>query len=577
MEEVKEFTWKVGGPAGFGIMSTGYIFEKMFSRKGYYVADGKHYPSLIQGGHNTYTVRVSSEKIYSLKMPIDILIALDENSIKLHLDEVVPGGFVVYDSGIFKKKDFDYEKEDVNFISVPLDELAKKVGAPKIVRNNVALGVSVALLNYDFSMLKEIITENFEPKGEKIVNFNIDAAKAGCDYIKEEYGDVPKIDIQPITAESKLLMSGNDGVYMGAIKAGCKFYAAYPMTPSSSLLHSFASAELDFNIVTKHAESEIAVINMAVGASFMGARAMVGTSGGGFALMNEGLAAAAMTETPIVVVLGQRPAPATGIPTYTEQGDMMYAVHAAHGEFPRVVMAPGDPSECFYMAGDALNLAEKYQIPVIILLDKFLAEHNFSSEGLDEDKIRIDRTSFIDRNEDIGGGRDYLRYKDTEDGVSPRVIVGLQDGVHLANTDEHDEYGFSEDSGKNRKKMMDKRFRKLRNLQKEVKGPNLYGPPDADTTLISWGSCKIPILEALKDLNHGQGKANLIHFNYLMPFPKKRFVELMKNVNKGIVVENNKTSQLSKLIRENTGIKIPDNILKYEGRQFFPEEIIEKL
>jgi 2-oxoglutarate/2-oxoacid ferredoxin oxidoreductase subunit alpha len=397
----------------------------------------------------------------------------------------MPEGFIVYDSNIFNNGDFNYQKPDINFIPVPLDKLTEKVGAPKIVRNNVAVGVSVALLNYDFGILKKIITENFQRKGVRVINFNVDAARAGYDFIKEKFQYIPEIEVEKIDRNSKLLLSGNDGIFLGAVKAGCKFYAAYPMTPTSPILHLFAAAEKNFSIVTKHAESEIAVMNIAVGASFAGVRAMVATAGGGFALMNEGLSGAAMTETPIVVVLGQRPAPATGLTTWTEQGDMLFAVHASHGEFPRVVMAHGDPEESFYLTKEAFNLAEKYQITVIIILDKFLAEHNFTSEELFQDKIKVNRGKLILENGDIEDRENYLRYKDTKDGVSPRVIFRLKDGVHIANTDEHDEYGFSEGSGENRTKMMDKRFRKLKNLVNEMKGPILYGSENAENTIIS--------------------------------------------------------------------------------------------
>ncbi|MBN1298572.1 MAG: 2-oxoacid:acceptor oxidoreductase subunit alpha [Actinobacteria bacterium] len=577
MAEIKAFSWKVGGPAGFGIMSTGLIFARIFSRKGYNVVDDKEYPSLIQGGHNVYSVRVSTEKIFSLLASVNILIALDEMTIDLHMNEVKKNGFIVYDSGIFIGRDFNYKKPDVNFLPVPFDRLIEKTGAPKIVKNNVALGVSVALLNYDFNMLKEVITENFKDKGQKIIDFNVSAAKAGFDFIMKEFTGIPKIHIKKNYSKKKLLLTGNDGIFLGALNAGCKFYAAYPMTPSSSILHSFAAAERDFNIVTKHAESEIAVINMAVGASFAGVRSMVATSGGGFALMNEGLAGAAMTETPIVIILCQRPAPATGLPTWTEQGDMLYAVHASHGEFPRVVMAPGDPEESFYMVQIAFNLAEKYQIPVIVMLDKFLSENNFTCTGLTRYKIKINRGKLIFAEEDIDNNEDYLRYKITDDGISPRAITGLRNGVHIANTDEHDEYGFSEESAENRKKMMDKRFIKLNAINKEIISPDLYGPKNADTTIISWGSCKMPILEAMKYLNTDKRIFNFIHFKYLVPFPVKAFKKFMKNVTRSAVIENNKTSQLSRLIMENTGIKINKQLLKYNGRQFLPEEIIKGL
>lgn len=576
MLKINEFSWKVGGPAGYGIMSMGLIFAKIFSRCGYYVVDDKEYPSLIQGGHNVYTVRVDTEKIFSLLRMVNILIALDEMSIDLHISEVNQNGLIVYDSSVSDTKDFKLKKSGINFIPVPFDKLIEEVGAPKIVRNNIALGVSVALLNHDLHVLNEIITESFQSKGEKIINFNLNAAKAGYDFIKKKFKDIPEIEIKQIRRKRKLLLTGNDAIFLGAVKAGCKFYAAYPMTPSTSILHSFAAAEKDFNIITKHAESEIAVINMAVGASFTGARSMVATSGGGFALMNEGLSGAAMTETPIVIALCQRPAPATGLPTWTEQGDMLYAVHASHGEFPRVVMAPGDPEEAFYMIQDAFNLAERYQLPVIIMLDKYLSENNFTCNRLIQNK-NINRGKLILDNDHIEDKENYLRYRYTGDGVSPRVIVGLKNGIHIANTDEHDQYGFSEENAENRKKMMDKRFIKLNYLIKEIRGPNLYGPKNAENTIISWGSCKIPILETMKYLNSNKGLYNFLHFNYLAPFPVKLFLQSMKNVRKSVIIENNKTSQLSKLILENTGVKIDSHILKYNGRQFFPEEILNEI
>jgi 2-oxoglutarate ferredoxin oxidoreductase subunit alpha len=335
--------------------------------------------------------------------------------------------------------------------------------------------------------------------------------------------------------------------------------------------------EKDFNIVTKHAESELAVINMGVGAAFAGVRSMLATSGGGFALMNEGIAAAAMTETPIVIVLCQRPAPATGLPTWSEQGDLMFAAHSAHGEFPRVLIAPGDPEECFYLTGDAFNLAEKYQVPVIILLDKFLSESHFTIDKLRPDKIKIDRGKIFFSSKDLKKSKEdrYLRYQVTDDGISPRTLPGIEGGLHIANTDEHDEYGFSEEGAANRKKMMDKRFAKLKKLSNDIKGPVIYGPEKAEVSIICWGSCKMPVLEAMEYLNSDSDRVNLVHFTYLLPFPEKAFSDAVKNSDKVIIAENNKTSQLSLLIRENTGISINDRIIKYNGRQFLPEDIIE--
>ncbi len=570
--KVSNLNWKIGGEAGSGILSTGNIFSKIFSKVGYFVVDNIEYPSLIRGGHNTFTARVNVEEIYSINSSIDILVALNKETIEMHQDEVTYGGYVIYDGGDYDIKEVADTRKDIDYISVPLLKIVSDIKASKVMINNVALGASVALLDYDMEVLKSVIRDVFKRKSKTIVDLNIKAAEFGYRFIKD-ISKTKAFELEIVKPSKKILITGNDAVFLGGVRAGCKFYAAYPMTPSSSILHSFASVENDFNIVTKHAEDEIAVINMAIGASFAGARAMVATSGGGFSLMNEGLGSAAMTETPLVVVLSQRPAPATGLPTWTGQGDMLFAIHSSHGEFLRVVMAPGDVQECFSCTGEAFNLAEKYQIPVIIMLDKHLSESHFSLDKLNYREISVERGKLIDNNKDVPD--DFLRYKNTEDGVSPRVVLGLEKGMHIANSDEHDEYGYSEEDAHNRKMMVDKRFKKVMDLISEIPPPSLYGPNDAEITLWSWGSCKGPILEALKSLNQKEKKANLIHFKYLYPFDSEFVGNLISKNSKNVVVENNKTSQLSKLIMMNTGHRIKNKILKYSGRQFLPEEIIK--
>jgi len=563
---------KIGGEAGYGIMSTGFMLSKVFAKKGYFVIDTNEYPSLIQGGHNTYTIRVSTNQIYSISKSLDILIALDKKTIDLHKEEVSYGGHIIYDEQDYSTEQIKKSRKDINYIAVPFTRIVNEIKAPKLMRNNVSLGAVVSLIDLSFDGLGTVIKENFLRKGEKVVNLNSRAAELGYKYIKEKLNNSLPYSLEIVKQKNKMLVTGNDAVFLGGVRAGCKFYAAYPMTPSSSILHSFASIENDYNIVTKHAESELAVVNMAIGASFAGARAMVATSGGGFSLMNEGLAAAAMTETPLVMVLAQRPAPATGLPTWTEQGDLLFAIHAAHGEFLRVVMAPGDPEECFYLTGKAFNLAEKYQIPVIILLDKYLSESHFAYEKFDASKIKVNRGKLITKSSETGD--DFKRYQKKADGISPRVVCGLEGGIHVANTDEHDEHGFSSEDANNRKEMMDKRFNKIKGLVKDITGPKVYGPPEAEITCWSWGSCKGPILEAMKTLNRDQKKINLVHFNHLYPFLVDPVMKIIKESNKNVIVENNKTSQLGKLIMMNTGLKINNRILKYSGRQFMPEEIV---
>ncbi|HEY4695815.1 MAG TPA: 2-oxoacid:acceptor oxidoreductase subunit alpha [Candidatus Hydromicrobium sp.] len=569
--KVLNLTWKIGGEAGFGIMSTGEIFSKIFAKKGYSVIDNNEYPSLIRGGHITYTVRVSSNEIFSINRDINILIALNEETIRLHQEEVTYGGYIVYDENDSDIGDIKKARKDINYIMVPFSKIISEFGAPKVMINNVSLGASVALLNYDLEILKNMIKDIFGRKGPEIVNSNIKSSELGYKYIKEKL-KINAYELEIVKPVSKMLVTGNEAVFLGAVRAGCKFYAAYPMTPSSSILNLFASAEGDYNIVTKHAEDEIAVINMAIGASFAGIRAMVATSGGGFSLMNEGISSAAMTETPIVIVLCQRPAPATGLPTWSEQGDMLFAVHSSHGEFLRVVMAPGDPEECFYLTGKAFNLADRYQIPVIIMLDKYLSESHFSYEKFDFKNITVDRGKLLVRSKDIGEG--YKRYLNTEDGISPRTVTGIEGGIHIANSDEHDEQGYSEEGAYNRKSMVDKRFKKIKKLIEEIPSPRIYGPTDAEITIWSWGSCKGPIIEAMNILNQKEKKVNLIHFTYLYPFDGESIEGIIEKSNKNVVVENNKTSQLAKIIMMNTGHRIKNKILKYSGRQFLPGEIV---
>jgi 2-oxoglutarate ferredoxin oxidoreductase subunit alpha len=569
--KVSNLTWKIGGEAGFGIMSTGTIFSKIFAKKGYSVIDNNEYPSLIRGGHNTYTVRISSDEIFSINRDINVLVALNEETVRLHQEEVVYGGYIVYDEETCEIEDIKKARKDINYIMVPFSKIISELGAPKVMINNVSLGASIALLNYDLDILKNMIKDIFGRKGPEVVSLNIRSSELGYKYIKEKL-KVNAYELEIVKPVSKMLVTGNDAVFLGAVRAGCKFYAAYPMTPSSSILHSFASVENDYNIVTKHAEDEIAVINMAIGASFAGIRAMVATSGGGFSLMNEGIGSAAMTETPIVIVLCQRAAPAIGLPTWTEQGDMLFAIHSSHGEFLRVVMAPGDPEECFYLTGKAFNLADKYQIPVIVMLDKYLSENHFTYEKFNYKDITVDRGKLLTRSKDIG--KEYKRYLNTEDGISPRVVTGLEGGIHIANSDEHDEGGYSEDSAYNRKIMVDKRFRKIKKLIEEIPSPKIYGPTDAEITIWSWGSCKGPILEAMNILNRKEKKVNLIHFTYLYPFDSETIEGIIEESNKNVVVENNKTSKLAKIIMMNTGHRIKNKILKYSGRQFLPGEII---
>ena len=558
-----DFTWKISGPAGLGIDTTGLIFSKAFSRGGYFVFDYTEFPSLIRGGRNTYQCRVSGEEIHSQNMPVHILVALSREAVDVNGGEVVDDGAIIYDSGRIK------ESIGKGF-GIPLAKLATESGGTDIMANNVALGASMALLGYEMKILNGVIEDIFRKKGNDIVRANVSSAKAGYDYVKKS-GKAFGVSAKKISGRRRHLITGNEATGAGAVAAGTKFYAGYPMTPTSKLLSYMIQHQKKFSFVSKQAHDEIAVVNTAIGAAFAGARAMVGTAGGGFALMSEGYGLAAMTETPLVIVVGQRPGPATGLPTWSSQADLRFVMHAHQDEFPRIVIAPGDQEECYRTVQEAHNIADRYQTPVILLTDKYLAESHKTVDKFPEDP-EIDRGEMA---ADADSG--YLRYKFTKTGISPRILPGTKGAIVVANSDEHRESGQSTEDGEMRSRMVEKRMKKLEEFKKELPGPKVYGDEAADTAIVGFGSVKGPVLEAMKILAKENVSAKFIHFVYVSPFPAQEALRLMKKCRRILSVENNYTSQFAGVIRENTGIEVSGSLLKYDGRPFYPEEIAKKV
>lgn len=562
--------WKIGGQAGYGIMSTGKFFAKICLRHHWYVFCYTEYPSLIRGGHNTYQVHAGREKIYSHKQNLDVLVALDETTVTENSPEIANNGILIYDPE--KIPNLKITGSNFALLAVPMNRISKEICGSELMKDTVALGASVAIYHGDLEILNEIIKEEFKEKGEDIINKNIRAAKTGFDLAlaaKLPFNDFLKLE--KIKGEEKILITGNEAAGLGVLSAGCKFYVAYPMTPATSILHLLAKQERNYQMIVKQAEDEIAVINMAIGASFAGVRSMCGTSGGGFALMNESLSFAGIAEIPLVIVLSQRPGPATGLPTWTGQGDLQFAINAGHGEFLRLVVAPGDAAETYEATINAFNLADRYQIPVIILLDKYLSESPHSIPILDAKDVKIDRGQIISQKE-LAKITEYQRYQFTENGISPRALPGTANGEHIANSDEHDEYGYSTESAAIRNKMAAKRLAKLPRLIKDLPEPKIYGNLNAKQTIICWGSTKMPALEALKDLP----EARVVHLQYVFPFPVEFFKKNIDPEN-SIVIEGNQTGQLKQLIKQQTGMDIEKTLLKYDGRPFYPEEIIDKI
>lgn len=570
---INKLTWKIGGKAGEGIMATGMIFSQVCSRSGLHVYDISEYPSLIKGGHNNLQVRVEDREIFSQVKGVNILIALNKETILLHKDELVDGAGIIYDSSeVIDRKEI---RDNIRLYPIPFNNIIKEIGAQMIMKNNVALGASIALIDYDFGIVEEVIRDNFKRKGNKIIDENTRAARAGYDFIKNNFKNDFEYKLEKAGKPGRMLLTGNDAICMGAINAGCKFYSAYPMTPASSILHFMAAQERRFNIVVKHTEDEISAINMAIGAGFTGVRAMTGTSGGGFCLMTEGYGLAGMLEVPMVIILSMRPGPSTGMPTWSEQGDLKFALNASQGDFPRPVLVPGDVEESFYLTQVAFNIAEKYQTPVIVLSDKNLAESHKSTEKFDEKKVPIDRGSYASPM-DLASSPDttfFKRFKYTENGVSPRTIPGMKKGIYTASSDEHDEEGNIKEDIDTRIKMMQKRARKMDALAKELKTPELVGPEDASITIIAAGSTKGPIKEAMILLEKEGIKMNFLQIVYLNPFPSEKVAKVIGYAKKTAVIENNFSGQLADIIKEKTGKDVDKRILKYDGRPFYPEEI----
>jgi 2-oxoglutarate ferredoxin oxidoreductase subunit alpha len=559
----------VGGEAGQGVQSVGAIMAKAFSRGGYHIFADQDYESRVRGGHNFFRVRISDTEVRAVCETVDILLALNQESIKLHRGEVGDGGVVVFDEE--KVKDV---QSDGGLFGLPLERLAEEKAGNKLVANSVALGAAMGLVAYDSEMLAGILREHFGV-GE-VGEGNVRAAMAGYEYALGNFKGQFKRSLHPLGDKKRMLINGNEGIALGAIAAGCTFMAAYPMTPVTPIMEYLAGKSAELGLVVVQPEDEISAINMIVGAAFAGARAMTATSGGGFCLMVEGLSLAGMTETPVVVVLGQRPGPAIGLPTRTEQGELQFALHAGHGEFPRAILAPATIEDAFWLTVKAFNLAEKYQVLVMILTDQHLASSYATAERFDLTQVKIDRGQLLSE-EEAGRLEEYKRHRITESGVSPRALP-LQGKVLVAtDSDEHDEEGHIIEDAATRNRMMLKRLRKLDGLAAEVAQPRVHKMAGAEITLVGWGSTYGAIKEAAALLQQDGVAANILHLNELWPFPAGPVSSALDAAGKSIVIENNATGQLASLIRAETGIKVTGSILKFDGRPFSPEYIVREL
>lgn len=578
---MKNFTWMIGGEAGFGIMTTGLAFAKIATRLGYHIFDYVEYPSLIRGGHNAYEVHVSEEELTHLAPTIDVLTCLNKETYEKHKSRLTKDSYVVYDNA-----EFEFEGE-AKKISVPFKKIMAEFKGQAVMRNTIAMGATLAVIGTPLEVFIKVIEEQFSKKGEEVVNFNRQFAKAGYEHVVNNDQDLAIKMIQRENIEAKLVLTGNDAFALGAVIADCRFYCAYPMTPSSTVLTTMAAWGGKTGMVVRHAEDEISVINTAIGASFAGARSAVGTSGGGFALMVESLSFSGVTEIPLVVFLAQRPGPATGMPTWTEQGDLLFAVHSGHGEFPKIVLAPGTVEEMVEMTTRAFNLADVYQMPVIILSDMYLSEGHKSMAKQYVDRLvadyKVDKGAILESLEvdpqAQGKAKSFLRYKVTENGISPRLVPGVPGYFYQANSYEHLEDGHTTEVAASRIAQVDKRAKKWSTyLTNDFQAPKVYGDIEsAETVFVSWGSNKGAVLQAQKKLAETGLKTAFIHFTYMYPLDRKKVADVFKHEKRYVLVENNSTGQFGKLLLAETGIELKEKILRYDGRAISAEYITSKL
>lgn len=579
---INDLAVMIGGRAGDGSLASGEILARVFAKMGLEVCTIKDFPSNIRGLPTNYTIRCGEHIFLSRKNQIDVLIALDEVAAERHAHELADNGVMIYDSSYGELKD-DLDKVSVNKYSVPMEKIAiDKLGGSsgRIFKNILALGVLGELIGLDNNIVRETIKEIFGKKGKDIVDKDYQAYKIGAEHFSTNFTKKDPYRLEKRKKKNRLFMSGDEAIGLGALASGCRFYAGYPITPATEIMEWCANIFPKFNGVVIQTEDEISAVHMVIGASYCGVRAMTGTSGPGASLMTEAVGLAAMTETPLVIMHGQRAAPGTGLPTKSEQSDIEHVLYSTHGDFPRIIISPGTIEEAFYFISKAFNLAETYQCPVIFLSEQVLCQNKKTVKELDLDKINIDRGKLL-KHSDLPGLKDYKRYQFSDDGISPRSIPSIENGIFEANSNEHDEYGGTSEDPENRIKMMNKRLMKLDVAKKDIIDPKIFGEKKGKIGIIGIGSTYGPIMEAIEYLEKQHFRIKYMQIRMLQPFPTeslKKFVDKCKRV---YVVENNATGQLSRQILFRLGIskyqKKFRRIIKYNGKSFRPDEIIKEV
>ena len=566
----KNFNWKIAGEAGHGVMLSSELMARAAKRHGMNAFNYLEYPSLIRGGHQTGQVFADFNHGYCQHRDLDVIVIYTQEGFEIHQDEITDNTIIIYNTNFGElKPDIEQRWED-QLYQLPLSTWAKDTAGTTLAANVVSLGVSAYVLGLDPDIFKQIIADQFAAKSQQLVEKNQQAFDLGYSQAEQTLESIKAIEPR---SDNQILINGNEAVGLGALAAGIQFYSAYPMTPATGLLHFLSDHKDEYPLVVKQTEDEIGAITEAIGASTAGVRAATGTSGGGFALMVEALSFAGMAEVPLVILEGQRTGPSSGVPTWTAQADLQFVLTAGHGDFPKVVLTPGSVEEHFQLAKQAFYLAEKYQLPVIILSDKYLLEsHQTMPEP--EPVHHNQRLSMVD-DDKLGSDTKYLRYQHTKNGISPRTLPGQEYGLQLTNSYEHDQWGFATEDAAEIKRAVDKRARKLETLESELPKPQLLGPKQAETTMVGWGST-VNVLRELLELAP-EGSVNVIHLPCLLPFPAEKFRQLAEQASKLVMVEGNQSGQGESLIRQETGVEMDDYIRRYDGRPFYAEDLLQYL
>ncbi len=575
--KITDISVMIAGMAGDGVLFTGNVLAKILKRQGWWVSTYKDFPSNIRGEPTNYTIRASLDKISGQADDIEVFMAFDCGAIVEHADKTAKGGILLCD-GVGLPQRTPSRIGDRTYHIFPLRKLAHENFKNELYKNMIALGALSYILDLDFRVIEEVISEVFlKRKGKKIVLENIRAVRLGGERAKQMVGPEELHPLVEKKDSDRLLLSGNEAIAMGALAAGCRYFAAYPICPATEIWQWLALRFPEHKGLVVQTEDELAALNMALGASYAGARAMTSTSGPGASLMMEAFSLSGMAEIPVVVAHVQRAGPSTGMPTKTEQADLNQWIYGSHGDFPRIVLSPGTIEECFEFTVKAFNLAEKYQCPVILLTEQDFGQNLRTIKKFNTTQVKIDRGKLLSQ-EELQEIRDYRRYAFTPDGISRRALPGMKGGIHMVESNEHDEHGYRDEDPENRIRMMQKRMKKLESAAKDLIPPRVWGNRESQIGIISVGSTFGPIQEAMAQLKEKGESVKFLQMRTLWPFPRKEVETFLESCKEIYVVENNFSGQLSQLIRSQVQMPFKaQNILKYSSQAFRPQDISTRI